>query len=125
MWIIVLLFVILYSDSPHFSNAIGPSNITQSSNASQSAIASTATNKEHFLTNLTSNASNLSFKLNGSQDAMEHFLSKNNLSSLVSILNIIYFTQNQNHQFSLVFVNSYYSIESRLGSTKCRTKYDI
>ena len=94
MWIIVLLFVILYSNSPHFSNAIGPSNITQSSNASQSAINSTATNKEHSLANSTDNVSNLSFKLNGSQDAMEHFLSRNNLSSLVSILNIEYFTQN-------------------------------
>ena len=92
MWIIVLLFVILYSDSPHFSNAVGPSNITQSSNASESSINSTATNKEHSLTNLTDNVSNLSFSINGSQDAMEHFLSENNLTSLVSILNIIYFT---------------------------------
>ena len=90
MWIIVLLFVILYSDSPHFSYAIGPSNVTQSSNASQSAINSTATNKEHSLTNLTDNVSNLSFKLNASEDAMEHFLSKNNLSGLVSMLNSIY-----------------------------------
>ena len=122
MWIIVLLFVILYSNSPHFSNAIGPSNITQSSNASQSAINSTATNKEHSLANSTDNVSNLSFKLNGSQDAMEHFLSENNLSSLVSILNNIYFTQNQ---FSLTFVKTNYSIKSLLGSTKCRTKYDI
>ena len=122
MWIIVLLFVILYSNSPHFSNAIGPSNITQSSNASQSAINSTATNKEHSLANSTDNVSNLSFKLNGSQDAMEHFLSENNLSSLVRILNNIYFTQNQ---FSLTFVKTNYSIKSLLGSTKCRTKYDI
>ena len=95
MLIIVLLFVILYSDSPHFSYAIGPSNITQSSNAQQSSINST--NKEHSLTNFTANASNPLFKLNGSQDAMEHFLSENNLTSLVSILNIIYFTQNPNN----------------------------
>ena len=118
MWIIVLLFVILYTDSPHFSNAIGTSNITQSSNASESAINSTTTNKEHSLINSTANVSNLSYKLNGSQDAMEHFLSKNNLSSLVSILNIEYFTQNLIlHQFSLVFVKSNHSIEPHLGST--------
>lgn len=123
MRIILLLFVILYSNSPRFSNAIGPSNITQCSNASQNCINSTATNKEHSVTNLTSNVSNLSFRLNGSQDAMEHFLSKNNLSSLVSILNGIYFTH-LIHQFSITFVKSKYSIESLLGSTKCRTKYD-
>ena len=92
MWIILLLFVILDSNSPLLSNAIGPANTTQSSNASQNFINSTATTKEHSVTKLTANGSNLSFKLNGSQDAMEHFLSKNNLSSLVSILNGIYFT---------------------------------
>ena len=97
MWIILLLFVILYSDSPLLSNAIGPVNRTQSSNASQNCINSTANTKEHSVTNLTTNGSNLSFKLNGSQDAMEHFLSKNNLSSLVSILNNIDFTQNPNN----------------------------
>ena len=95
MWIIVLLFVMLYSDSPRFSSANGPSNITQNSYAPQSS--NTSTDKEHYLTNLSANASNLSFKMNGSQDAMEHFLSKNNLSSLVSILNNIDFTQNPNN----------------------------
>ena len=91
MWIIVLLFVVLYCNSPSFSNAIEPSNITQSSNAQQSSSIN-STNKEHSLANLNANASNLLFKLNGSKDAMEHFLSENNLTSLVSILNIIYFT---------------------------------
>ena len=92
MWNILLLFVILYSDSPLLSNAIRPANRIQNSNSSQNCINSTATTKEHSVTNLTANGSTLSFKLNGSQDAMEHFLSKNNLSSLVSILNGIYFT---------------------------------
>ena len=96
MWIILLLFVVFYSNSPHLSNAIAPAIRSQSSNASQNCINSTATTKEHSVTNLTANGSNLSFKLNGSQDAMEHFLVKNNLSSLVSILNSIYFTQNTN-----------------------------
>ena len=123
MWIIVLLFVILCSNSPHFSNAIGSSNITQSSHASPNCINSTATTREHSITNLTANTSNLSFKRNGSQDAMGHFLSKNNLSSLVSILNSIYFTQNLN--YSVAYTKSNYSIESLLGSTKCCTKYDI
>ena len=123
MWSFLLLFVILYSESPLLSNAIGPVNRTHSSNASQNCINSTANTKEHSVTNLTTNGSNLSFKLNGSQDAMEHFLVKNNLSSLVSILNSIYFTQNLN--YSVAYTKSNYSIESLLGSTKCRTKYDI
>ena len=90
MWIVLLLFVILYCNCPLLSNAIGPANRAPNSNASQNFINSTATTKENSVTNLTVNGSNLSFKLNDSQDAMEHFLSKNNLSSLVSILNGIY-----------------------------------